>query len=126
MSDTDTAIPTLPAAAVDRVAGKPARPVADADLFEAWQVLTGIHVGLADMGRSLDTPEQMREAVSRYFSPEMWRRIGKARRALADYVGDDEVEELESDIPYWDRQNPGSTALTGETSDQQTPPEEAE
>ena len=126
MSDTVTTHPEIPIAAAGRVAGRPARPVADADLFEAWQVLNGIHVGLADIGRYTDTPEGMRDAIVEYFSPEMWRRIGKARRALADYVGDEEAETLESGIPYWGRDVSGPESAPRDAAEQQLTHPQAE
>ena len=42
--------------------------------------------------------------------PRWFWHIGKARRALADYITDDEAEALESVIPYWSRQTPDPAA----------------
>jgi hypothetical protein len=92
---------------------EPVVPVAKRDMVEVWSVLEKLVVSLRKIGsahavadgQGKQTPDQRcREidALDRFLSPELLRELSRARRLLAEYLPNDELEELsEHSIEFW-------------------------
>jgi hypothetical protein len=93
--------------------------VAKRDLIEAWSVLEKVVVSLRRMGSHYATPgpdvplppehqQQMLKDLDAYFSPELVRELGRARRLLVEYLPEDETEHLsEHVLKYWNAKEDG-------------------
>ena len=87
--------------------------VKTADLVAAWSVLERTVVSLATIGRCFGQPvkepwnernyQEMLLALDQFLSPELLKELSRSRRALGDYIPDDEAEDLsEKVINYWE------------------------
>lgn len=86
--------------------------VAKADLIAAWAVLENLVVSLHRIGSTFAVPEgmseqtpdqrcRMLEAIHEFFTPELFREIGRARRLMGDYLPDEEAEAISDALKTW-------------------------
>jgi hypothetical protein len=83
------------------------------DLIEAWSILERLVVSLHKIGSHHATPSsdvpmtpQQREsflaALEDFFGPDFFREAARARRALSQYIPDEEGEAISDSLKYWE------------------------